>query len=220
METESQRRRMDAIYRLERHVYDATRWLFLIGRDAVIERLQPPPGGAVLELGCGTARNLIAAARRYPDCRLFGLDVSPAMLSTAQRSVLRARLDERIVLVEGDAAAPGHAARFGIPAFDRIFISYALSMIPPWREAVEAAWAALAPGGELHIVDFGQQERWPYASRQALHRWLARYAVEPRANFDEVLLRYRGTAGASVQIIRLFGDYARLAVLAKPRSRQ
>ena len=47
---------------------------------------------------------------------------------------------------------------FGRDGFDRIFISYSLSMIPPWRRTVVAALDALAPGGSLHIVDFGEQE--------------------------------------------------------------
>ena len=34
-------------------------------------------------------------------------------------------------------------------------ISYALSMIPPWREALAHALDVVAPGGALHIVDFG-----------------------------------------------------------------
>ena len=34
-------------------------------------------------------------------------------------------------------------------------ISYALSMIPPWREALAQALDVVAPGGSLQIVDFG-----------------------------------------------------------------
>jgi hypothetical protein len=43
-------------------------------------------------------------------------------------------------------------------------ISYALSMIPDWERAIDAALAALNPGGQLHIVDFGQQEGLPAGS--------------------------------------------------------
>ena len=34
-------------------------------------------------------------------------------------------------------------------------------MIPQWRDVIDAATALLAPGGALHIVDFGHQERLP-----------------------------------------------------------
>ena len=58
---------MDRIYRRQRHVYDVTRKYYLLGRDALIDRLEPPVDGRVLEIGCGTARNLIA--RRSSDGR-------------------------------------------------------------------------------------------------------------------------------------------------------
>jgi S-adenosylmethionine-diacylgycerolhomoserine-N-methlytransferase len=55
---------MNRTYRHQRHIYDVTRKYYLFGRDRLIARLDPPAGGRVLEIGCGTARNLIAAARR------------------------------------------------------------------------------------------------------------------------------------------------------------
>ncbi|MEP4422552.1 MAG: methyltransferase domain-containing protein, partial [Nitratireductor sp.] len=67
---------MDANYRFQRHVYDLTRKYYLLGRDRLVDALQVPAGGSVLELGCGTGRNLVRVARRYPHARLFGLDIS------------------------------------------------------------------------------------------------------------------------------------------------
>ena len=72
------------MYRYQRHIYDLTRKYYLLGRDRLIAGLDVPPGGTVLEVGCGTGRNLVLAARRYPAARLFGLDISAAMLDTAQ----------------------------------------------------------------------------------------------------------------------------------------
>ncbi len=74
---------MDRIYRHQRHLYDFTRKYYLPGRDRLIDRLKPAAGDCVLEIGCGTARNLVVAARRYPQARFFGIDVSSAMLATA-----------------------------------------------------------------------------------------------------------------------------------------
>ena len=39
----------------------------------------------------------------------------------------------------------------------------------------------LAPGGALHIVDFGDLRGLPGWSKSALHAWLARFHVTPRA---------------------------------------
>ena len=74
---------MDGVYRYQRHIYDLTRKYYLLGRDRMLRGLDVPPEGTVLELGCGTGRNIVLAARRYPAARFFGLDISAAMLETA-----------------------------------------------------------------------------------------------------------------------------------------
>ncbi len=74
---------MDGMYRRQRHIYDLSRKFYLLGRDEAIARLRPAPGDRVLEIACGTGRNLVKLAQVYPDARLFGLDVSREMLATA-----------------------------------------------------------------------------------------------------------------------------------------
>lgn len=208
-------REMDAIYRLQRHIYDASRKYYLLGRDGLLDSLDPPPGGTVLEVGCGTARNLILAARRYPDARLYGVDVSSAMLETAAASVAKAGLSQRITLRQGDASRLDPQALFGLAAFDRVFVSYALSMIPAWQEALGGAARAVAPGGSLHIVDFGEQSGLPRAFRTGLRAWLARFSVAPRAELEAELARLADDLDATLSFSRPFRDYACRAVLTK-----
>lgn len=172
--------RMDAIYARQRHFYDLTRKYYLLGRDRLIARLDVPKHGSVLEIGCGTGRNLIAVARRYPTARLYGLDISEAMLTTARANVAKAGLDNRIVLKRADATDFDAAALFGQAQFDRVFFSYTLSMIPDWQAAL--AQGTAATGGTLSLVDFGQQERLPQWFRNGLRAWLRKFDVEPRAD--------------------------------------
>lgn len=199
---------MDAVYRGQRHIYDLTRKYYLLGRDRLIARLDPPPGGTVLEVGCGTARNLIAAARQSPEACFYGLDISEAMLATARVSVARARLADRITLARADAAAFDPAALFGVATFDRVFMSYTLSMIPPWQAAIAQAATVLAPGGRLAIVDFGQQERLPLAWRRLLFAWLARFQVTPRAGLRAQAERVARTLGLTAEFVPLHCGYA------------
>ena len=53
-------RRMNRMYRRQRHIYDGTGRYCLLGRDRLIAGLQPAAGASVLEIGCGTGRNLVS----------------------------------------------------------------------------------------------------------------------------------------------------------------
>ncbi|PZN98362.1 MAG: SAM-dependent methyltransferase [Hyphomicrobiales bacterium] len=207
---------MDAMYRHQRHIYDASRKFYLLGRDRLIAELAPRPNGTILEIGCGTGRNLIRIAQAYPGRDCFGLDVSAAMLETARQSVARAGMADRIVLKQADATDFDPQALFGQDGFDRIVISYALSMIPPWRGVVEEAARRLSPGGELHIVDFGDQRDLPAPFRAVLNRWLALFHVTPRDDLATVVDAVAKTAGATASTRPLHRGYAVHATL-RPR---
>ena len=96
---------MDRMYRLTRHVYDLTRAYYLLGRDRMLAKVATNAGTATLEVGCGTARNLIKLARRPEPGLLCGLDASQEMLDTAATSIARAGVPagghERIRLRQG-----------------------------------------------------------------------------------------------------------------------
>jgi S-adenosylmethionine-diacylgycerolhomoserine-N-methlytransferase len=204
---------MDRMYRRQRHIYDLTRKFYLLGRDELIEALAPPRRETVLEIACGTGRNLIRAARRYPEARCFGFDVSDEMLATARAQVAAEGLSARVALARADATDFDPEALFGVAAFDRVFVSYALSMIPPWERAAEAAAARLAPGGALHVVDFGDQAGLPGWFRSALGAWLARFDVTPRLSLEPALRRLAATRGLTLEFRPLYRRYAFLAAL-------
>ena len=206
---------MDGVYRHQRHFYDMTRKYYLLGRDDLIERLDVPAGGSVLEIGCGTGRNLAVVAKRYPDCTLFGIDISREMLKSAEATMDKAGVRDRVYLAYGDATALDPEGAFGPSGFDRVFLSYALSMIPGWESALEQALTVLAPGGELHLVDFGQQERLPGWFKAALHAWLARFHVTPRSELEAVVRRMAAGTGATVVLTPLYRDYARHVILRR-----
>jgi S-adenosylmethionine-diacylgycerolhomoserine-N-methlytransferase len=207
---------MDRMYRRQRHIYDATRKFYLLGRDATIADLGARPGDGVLEIGCGTGRNLVRIARRFPEARLFGLDVSEEMLTTARAAIARASLETRVRVAQGDAASFDPAQLFGRPSFERVMISYALSMIPPWREALTKAVDALAPGGSLHIVDFGDCAGLPAPFRAALDRWLALFDVTPRVTLPAELTALSRSRDVRCETRNLLRGYAIQAVARKP----
>jgi S-adenosylmethionine-diacylgycerolhomoserine-N-methlytransferase len=206
---------MNRTYRHQRHIYDFTRKYYLLGRDRLIAEIDAHDGSRVLEIGCGTGRNLIAAARKFPGARCFGIDVSTEMLTSALGAISRAGLAARIRVAHADATRFDPERLFDTPQFDRIFISYSLSMIPRWRGVLDTAISLLAPNGELRIVDFGGQERLPGVFRRLLWRWLGAFHVAPRDDL-EATLRVRAAAiGASLIFERPYRGYAQYAALRR-----
>jgi S-adenosylmethionine-diacylgycerolhomoserine-N-methlytransferase len=172
-------------------------------------------GARVLEIGCGTGRNLIVAARKYPGARCYGIDVSTEMLNSATRAISRAGLKARVHVAHADATQFDPGLLFGVEQFDRIFISYSLSMIPQWQSVVSAAISHLAPQGELWIVDFGSQERLPVAFRRLLWRWLGAFQVAPRDDLEATLKMRAAACGATLAFARPYRGYAQYAVLRR-----
>ena len=216
-ETESVRRRMDDMYRLQRHVYDLSRRYYLLGRDRLIAELALQPGEQVCEIGCGTGRNLVLAARRFPDARFFGLDASSEMLKSAHAKIAAAGLGGQVALAQGFAERFDPRAAFALDRpLDRIVFSYSLSMIPPWREALDHALKALRPGGIVHIVDFGDQAGLPTWFRRMLFGWLDLFGVHVRPELIHHLRRLDHNGDATLTLRPVARGYAFRADLTLP----
>jgi len=207
--------RMDRQYRWQRHIYDVTRMPYLLGRDRLISELNPPSGAHILEIGCGTGRNLIRIARTYPGVECFGIDVSNVMLDTARRSIRSAGLEGRIRLAQADAVTADPQLLFGRPSFDRVMISYALSMIAPWRQALAHSASLLGPQGSLCLVDFGDQAGMPAWFRALLFRWLGWFHVSARTDLKQELEKLAAVADLGLRICDLYRGYVCFAKLER-----
>ncbi len=206
---------MDRMYRLQRYFYDVSRKYYLLGRDQLLKEMNVQPGERVLEAGCGTARNLIILARRYPNTHFYGLDASAAMLETAQAKIDNAGV-KNITLKTALADDFSHDRTFHLTEpFDKIFFSYSISMIPPWRESIDNALNDLKTGGTLYLVDFYDQKDLPGAFGRFLKWWLKKFHVQV---WDE-LLPYISSLGAEKQVdltVRpLFRRYSFIAAMKK-----
>ena len=211
---------MDRMYRLTRHVYDVTRAYYLLGRDRMLAKVITNPSTATLEVGCGTARNLIKLARRPEPGLLCGLDASQEMLDTAAASITRAGVPaaghERIRLRQGLAECLVVKSMFGRDQpFDTIFFSYCLSMVPTWPGALEAALANLKTGGQLVIVDFWDQRDLPGVFAAGLKKWLSMFHVHYRPEVHDALAALGTSGRADVAFESVAKRYAYIASLTK-----
>ena len=184
--------RMDRMYRHQRYIYDLSRKYFLLGRDRLLASIPVEPGQALLEIGCGTGRNLVALARAHPELSLYGIDASRVMIDAARAASVRAGVAGRIRLGYG-TGEHADARNLGRPnGFDHVMFSYALSMFDQPVTALDRAIGMLAPGGSLYVVDFSDQDELPAWFRRALVTWLAKFGVQHRPEVGDHL---RGLAG-------------------------
>ncbi len=164
---------LERYYQFHSRIYDATRWSFLFGREEILRRvacLASPQ--RILEVGCGTGRNLAGLRNRFKAAHITGVDLSEQMLAIAAQKVR----DDQITLLRRSYSAPVHAGHTG---FDLVLFSYALSMFNPgWEQAIDAAWDDLDEGGLIAVVDFSHSRfswfrRWMGVNhvRMESHLW-------------------------------------------------
>lgn len=152
---------IERYYRFHARIYDATRWSFLFGRAALIERAAKLPSPIrVLEVGCGTGKNLIHLARRFPNASITGVDLSDVMLDLAK--VKMAAFGDRVRLERHC-----YDRAIDVGSYDLVIFSYALSMFNPgWEQAIVAASEDLCEGGHIAVVDFH------HSTSRAFRRWM------------------------------------------------
>lgn len=168
---------MNDIYEKVVYIYDFTRAYYLIGRNLLLKNLPVKARYSVLEIGCGTARNLVMLANKYNDITLTGIDASSVMLEYAEKKIQKHNLQHRITL--HNSLAENWIQE---ESYDIIIFSFSLSMIPKWQKAIKNSINSLKTSGTLAIVDFGEQQGWPNWGKNILRKWLTLFHVTPRIN--------------------------------------
>jgi S-adenosylmethionine-diacylgycerolhomoserine-N-methlytransferase len=164
---------LNRYYGLTRHIYDATRKYYLLGRDVLLEQLAREPGWSrLIEVGPGTGRNLVMLHKRRPAGTYGGVEASDAMLEHARGKAPFA------TLVHGFAEDADLAGLLGARP-DRVMFSYCLSMVSDPQAALRNARRSLAQGGEVVVVDFADLGGLPGPLQRGLGRWLKTFHVEP-----------------------------------------
>ncbi|MGQ0646286.1 MAG: ubiquinone/menaquinone biosynthesis methyltransferase [Gemmatimonadaceae bacterium] len=136
--------------------YDAFTRLFSFGMDAGWKReiiawmeLQAPTPEHVLDVACGTGDLSFAAAARFPDARVTGVDAAERMIAVA-RSRWERTSAPRVSFAVGDLTATA------LPdaSVDAVLAGYAFRNIPRLDDGLREVARVLRPGGWLYSLDF------------------------------------------------------------------
>lgn len=207
--------RMDAMYRHQRHFYDATRKFYLLGRDRMINKLELGDCDKVAEIGCGTGRNLRILAERFPTAMFYGIDASSQMLEKAASNLRSANVGNvrfRCELAENFSTVD----TLGIDRpLDSVIFSYSVSMIPKWKQAIMAALSNVRKGGQIFIVDFYDQEEFPTLFRYLLRSWLRQFDVRFWSELIPFLRQLERDGEITLSVESVARRYAFIATLEK-----
>ncbi len=136
--------------------------VFEYGRQAAINASNRV-GGCILDVGVGTG---IALPLYSKSTRLFGVDLSEAMLRRAQERVIEHKLDH----VESLAVMDAGRLAFADASFDVVVAQYVINTVPHPEQTLDEFARVLAPGGEIVLLNRVGAESGP---GQAVERWLA-----------------------------------------------
>ncbi len=178
--------------------------------------------GSVLDVGTGPGKLVVEIARRRPDLRITGLDLSPTMLALAGRNFARAGL-RGVKLRQGDVAD----LPFPAGSFDLVVST---SSFHHWRDPVRGlkeCIRVLAPGGACLIyelrrnVPLGALARLA-AGRSILARTLLAllfkfHAISPAEVEPEALARRLELNGGLGVRLDLMDAYLRLSLRGNDR---
>ena len=136
------------------------------------------------------------------------------MLQTARMSIKREQASHRVRVELGDATSFDPKTRFGEDCFDRVIISYALSMIPDWKPVLDSAAKLLAPNGALYaLVDFSDQADLPDWFRRGIVCLVEPLFPDAAPDLSEYLNRLARFLDQTCRIRKLYKGYAILAEL-------
>jgi ubiquinone/menaquinone biosynthesis methyltransferase len=140
--------------------YDLFNSLLSAGSDRRWRRraarlLDPPPGGAVLDVATGTASLAIAVADAAPTADVTGCDINAAMLAVGEKKIAERGLADRVRL----RSAPGEALPFDDGTFAAVCIAFAIDDMGDRRRCAAEMTRVLRPGGRLVLLELAVPEQ-------------------------------------------------------------
>lgn len=145
-------------------------------REAGLRKLSVQSGETVLEIGFGTGRAIVSMASAAGDKgKVYGIDISDAMLRKAGGRVRRAGVAKGVVLQRSDAAQLSFKENF----FDAIFMSFTLESfdMPEIPIVLKECKRVLKDDGRLCVVALSKKDKDTFMVRfyERVHRMFPRY---------------------------------------------
>lgn len=124
-------------------------------RRRATRRIADEAPATVLDLATGTGDWALDLARRLPEARITGIDLSSEMLAVARRKAERSGCGERLAFIQGDAEAlPAPDA-----SADLVTVGFGVRNFARLEQCLREMHRVLRPGGTLAVLELATPDR-------------------------------------------------------------
>ena len=119
----------------------------------LVRRMKPE---RIMDLATGTGDLAIKMAKRIPQARIMGVDLSENMLAVAAEKVRRMGLDDHIALYQGDA----EQLDVNDGVLDVVTVAFGVRNFGNIEKGLSEIWRSLRSGGHIVILEFSTPRNW------------------------------------------------------------
>ena len=127
-----------------------------IWRRRVVRKVRKMKPQRIMDLATGTGDLAIKLAKRIPQARVMGVDLSENMLAVAAEKVRRQGLDDRIALYQGDAEQLDVADNL----LDVVTVAFGVRNFGDLEQGLREIHRALCSGGHIVVLEFSTPRNW------------------------------------------------------------
>ena len=119
----------------------------------IVRRMKPE---RIMDLATGTGDLAIKMAKRIPQARIMGVDLSENMLAVAAEKVRKQGLDDKIALYQGDA----EQLDVNDGVLDVVTVAFGVRNFGNIEKGLGEIWRSLRSGGHIVILEFSTPRNW------------------------------------------------------------
>ncbi len=134
-----------------------------------------PPGGTVVEIGCGRGVGMQLIVRAFKPARAEALDVDPRMIRLTARRLRNAASDHIKARL-----ADAHKLPYPDGSIDAVFDFGVLHHLENWKKGLSEVTRVLKPGGHFYV-----EEYFPALYANAFFGRLLRHPTDDRFHAEE-----------------------------------
>jgi len=111
----------------------------------------------ILDIATGTGDLAIAISKKLPKAQIIGADISEKMLEVGQKKIIKKKLQDSIVLEEGDS----EALKYDNEHFDAVTVAFGVRNYEDLDAGLKEMYRVTKQNGEVFILEFSKPSAFP-----------------------------------------------------------